>query len=138
METEILVVGGNVAGRGFVSSILKINPQTQITLVRRENKALVPCGIPYVFGTLKLPDNNSVSDESMVEKGVNILVDEVTAIDKERKLAVTASGEKLFIINLFWPRVLYRLFRELGKVVILTIFILFLRIWITLPYLRII
>ncbi|KNZ71130.1 FAD-dependent pyridine nucleotide-disulfide oxidoreductase [Thermincola ferriacetica] len=95
METEILVVGGNVAGRGFVSSILKINPQTQITLVRRENKALVPCGIPYIFGTLKLPDNNAVSDESMVEKGVNILVDEVTAIDKERKLAVTASGEKI-------------------------------------------
>ncbi len=39
---------------------------------------MVPCGIPYIFGTLDNSDQNIMPVDTMLEKnGINSLVDEV-------------------------------------------------------------
>jgi NADPH-dependent 2,4-dienoyl-CoA reductase/sulfur reductase-like enzyme len=49
---RVVVVGGSTAG--FICSLTarRFYKDAKITVVRREKKALVTCGIPYIFGTL--------------------------------------------------------------------------------------
>lgn len=95
MERDFLIIGGNVAGRGVASSILKKNKNAKITVVRKQPKALVPCGIPYIFGTLNSPDENAVKDKPLVDKGVDLLVENVSDINTSARLVTTTSGKKI-------------------------------------------
>ena len=51
--TDVLVIGSSAAGVVAATTAKSINPGKQITVVRREDQTLVPCGIPYIFGTLE-------------------------------------------------------------------------------------
>jgi NADPH-dependent 2,4-dienoyl-CoA reductase/sulfur reductase-like enzyme len=57
---------------------------------------MVPCGIPYIFGTLDSSNQNIMPVDASLEKaGVISLVDEVTTINKENKTVSLASGETI-------------------------------------------
>ena len=57
---------------------------------------MVPCGIPYIFGTLSNIDQNIMPVDAMMEKaGIESIVDEVLRIDTEKKIAEMASGESI-------------------------------------------
>ena len=92
-ETDVLIVGGSAAGLTAAITARRHYPHVSITLVRRESQAVVPCGIPYLFGTLGSCDKNLMSDEPLERNRVDLLVDEVTAINGTGKTATTADGE---------------------------------------------
>jgi len=92
-ETDVLIVGGSAAGLTAAITARRHYPYVSITLVRRESQAVVPCGIPYLFGTLGSCDKNLMSDELLERNRVDLLVDEVTAINGTGKTATTADGE---------------------------------------------
>ena len=52
LQTDILIIGGGPGGLLTGSTAARPWPGKRITLIRPEDKALVPCGIPYIFGTL--------------------------------------------------------------------------------------
>jgi NADPH-dependent 2,4-dienoyl-CoA reductase/sulfur reductase-like enzyme len=57
---------------------------------------MVPCGIPYIFGTLDSSNQNIMPVDASLEKaGITSLVDEVTNINKEKKTVSLASGETI-------------------------------------------
>jgi len=57
---------------------------------------MVPCGIPYIFGTLDGIDKNLMPvDASVGKAGITSLVDEATEIDTNNKVVTFASGEKI-------------------------------------------
>ncbi|SKA84069.1 hypothetical protein SAMN05428976_106115 [Clostridium sp. USBA 49] len=54
---------------------------------------MVPCGIPYIFGTLKYASKNRIPDSMLTNAGVELLIDEVIKIDKENKIAILSDNE---------------------------------------------
>ena len=57
---------------------------------------MVPCGIPYIFGTLESVDKNLMPVDTMMQKnGITSLVDEAVEINTANKEVLFASGEKI-------------------------------------------
>ena len=65
-------------------------------LVKKQKHVMVPCGIPYIFGTLDSSQLNIMPVDNMLEKaGIESLVNEVVTIDKEAKIATLEDGEQI-------------------------------------------
>ena len=67
----------------------------KITLIRKEEKVLIPCGIPYIFGTVGTPDKNLIPDGILKKNGINLIIDEVITIDRDKKSVLTKDGKKV-------------------------------------------
>jgi len=68
-------------------------PETDITLIRKEEKALIPCGIPYIFGTLDSAEKNLIPDQILTNNNINLVIDSVSSINRDTKSVATASGK---------------------------------------------
>jgi len=64
------VVGGSTAGITAAITCRRHYPKKSILLIRKEKHVLIPCGIPYIFGTVGSPDNNLIPD-SVLEKMIS-------------------------------------------------------------------
>jgi len=89
----IVVVGGSAAGLTAGITARRHYPDKEILLVRKEKQALIPCGIPYIFGTLGSPEKDLVSDAVLEKNGVELLLAEATDVDREEKVLHTTEGD---------------------------------------------
>ena len=64
-------------------------------LVRKEKQVVVPCGIPYIFGSLGSTEKNLIPDAGLEKAGVKIKIDEAISIDKEKKICKLKKGEEI-------------------------------------------
>lgn len=94
IKTDVLVIGGSAAGLVSATTAKSNNPEKSVTLIRKEEKVMIPCGIPYIFGTLGTSDKNILPDAGLNSLGVDIKMDEVISIDKEKKQCKTVKGEE--------------------------------------------
>ncbi len=94
-NTDILVIGGSATGLVAAMTAKSNHPDKSVTIVRKEEKVMIPCGIPYIFGTTGSTDNNVIPDGGLVNLGVAILVDTVTKVNHKEKIAELASGETI-------------------------------------------
>ncbi len=95
-KIDVLVLGGSAGGLTAAISASRNYPDKDITLVRREEKVLVPCGIPYIFGTLGSVEKNLIpADEMLSANKIESIIDEVTEIDRAKKVVKTAKGEEI-------------------------------------------
>ncbi|MCK4392930.1 FAD-dependent oxidoreductase, partial [Candidatus Bipolaricaulota bacterium] len=94
-STDVLIVGGSAAGLTAAISTRRFNPKAKITLVRKEEKVLIPCGIPYIFGTLDSPEDDLIPDAVLTKHSIDLIVDEVTSINKGAKTVTTAGGDTI-------------------------------------------
>jgi NADPH-dependent 2,4-dienoyl-CoA reductase/sulfur reductase-like enzyme len=92
-KTDVLVIGGSAAGLVAAMTAKSNNADKTVTLIRKEDTVMIPCGIPYIFGTVESSDKNILPDGGLVNLGVEIVVDEVTSIDKDSKTCASSSGE---------------------------------------------
>lgn len=93
MIADVLVIGGSAGGILTATTAKKVYTDKKVVLVRKSKTVMVPCGIPYIFGTLKDAAKNRIPDAMLMNAGVELVVDEVVKIDKEKKTAVLAGGE---------------------------------------------
>lgn len=71
-------------------------PDKEITLLKMQKEMMVPCGIPYIFGTLDSSEKNIMPVDAMLEKaGIESLLGEAVSIDKEKKIVETRDGEQI-------------------------------------------
>jgi len=54
---------------------------------------LVPCGIPYIFGTVGSPEKNLIPDALLSNNGIELIKGEVVEIDRDKKSVSTSSGD---------------------------------------------
>ncbi len=92
-ETEILIVGGSAAGLTTAITARRYNSEVDITIVRKDKRVLVPCGIPYIFGTLNSAEEDLIPDKVLTNNDINLEIDEVTSVNKEAKTVTTANGQ---------------------------------------------
>jgi NADPH-dependent 2,4-dienoyl-CoA reductase/sulfur reductase-like enzyme len=95
-QTDVLVIGGSAAGMVAALTGKSSWNDKRFILVKKQKDVMVPCGIPYIFGTLDSSQLNIMPVDNMLEKnGIESIVDEVISIDKEHKMVHMESGEEI-------------------------------------------
>lgn len=93
-KTDVLVIGGT---SGMVAAITgKSNyPEKDFLLIRQEQQMVVPCGIPYIFGSLENSEKDIMGDAGLNKAGIPIKVDEVVSLDRKKKVCRTKDGTEI-------------------------------------------
>ncbi len=86
---DIVVIGGSAGGLTAAITARRQYPDKSILVLRRDEKALVPCGIPYIFGTLESIDENVMGDGIYAKNNMELLIDEVIDIEREARVVIT-------------------------------------------------
>ncbi|MFW6154228.1 MAG: FAD-dependent oxidoreductase [Planctomycetota bacterium] len=92
-NADIVVLGGSAAGITAAITARRHHPDKSVLLLRKETQVPIPCGIPYVYGTLGNPDKNLIPDAVLETNRIDWKVVEVAAIDTEARRLQTADGE---------------------------------------------
>jgi len=95
-KTDVLIIGGSAAGMVTAVTGKSHWQKKEFILVKKQKEMMVPCGIPYIFGTLESTEKNLMPVDAALQKcGVTSLVDEAVEIKTDNKEVVFASGEKI-------------------------------------------
>ena len=92
-KADALVIGGSAAGPVAGISCRRRYGDKKVVLVRKEEQVLVPCGIPYVFGTVGSPEKNLIPDALVVNNGIEIVKSEAVEIDRKEKAVSLSNGD---------------------------------------------
>ena len=69
-KADVVVVGGSAAGIPAAITARRHYPDKNILVVRKEKQVLIPCGIPYIFGTVGTCDKNLIPDGVLQKNGI--------------------------------------------------------------------
>ncbi len=94
-RTDIVIIGGSAAGIPAAITCRRHYPEKKVVLIRKEKQVQIPCGIPYIYGTVHSPDNNMISDKLITGNGIELFVNGVKKIDPEKKNVITEEGETI-------------------------------------------
>ena len=85
-HTDILILGGGPAALVTVATALENFPDKKITVIKEDKESLVPCGIPYIFGTiLGDSEKNTMSCGGPMAEMINLIIDKAVSVDIEKK-----------------------------------------------------
>ncbi|SHE84547.1 Pyruvate/2-oxoglutarate dehydrogenase complex, dihydrolipoamide dehydrogenase (E3) component [Mariniphaga anaerophila] len=94
LKTDVLVIGSSAAGLVSALTGKRVYPERKFTVVTRFPKTLIPCGIPYIFGSVGSSDKDILPSEKMFEtNNVDMLVDEAESIQLKEKTVRFQSGK---------------------------------------------
>jgi len=93
MKENIVIVGGSAAGLTAGITARRHYEDANITIIRKEEKVLIPCGIPYIFGTVGTPEKNLIPDTVLEKNDIKLIIDEVVSVDRDKNLVSTQNGE---------------------------------------------
>lgn len=94
-NTDVLIIGGGPAGMMTGITAAQFWPDRHITVVRPEDDALVPCGIPYIFGTLGGTEEDLAGRAPFLAAGGHLIIDSVAGIDLQAHTATLESGRRI-------------------------------------------
>ena len=94
-KADVVIVGGSAAGPTAGISCRRRYPDKSVILIRKEEKVLVPCGIPYVFGTVGSPEKNLIPDALLDKNGIELLKGEVVSLERDKKIVSLADGDEI-------------------------------------------
>jgi NADPH-dependent 2,4-dienoyl-CoA reductase/sulfur reductase-like enzyme len=94
-RASVLIIGGGASGLQAAITAKQNYPDKEVVLVRREPTALIPCGIPYIFGTLESSDKNILPDAMLDNAGVEIRIDEMTHVDITNRVCTLKQGGEI-------------------------------------------
>jgi len=90
-KRELIIVGGSAGGVQAAICAQKHHGLKDILVIRQEEKVMVPCGIPYIYGTLGTVEMNIMPDKLLGE--AELRVGEVVSIDRNAKTVTLNDGE---------------------------------------------
>lgn len=92
-NTDVLIIGGSAAGMVAALTGKSSWPEKNFTLIKKQPDVMIPCGIPYIFGTLDSSNQNIMAVDTMLAKnGIDSIVGEVMAIDTAQKTVTLDDG----------------------------------------------
>ncbi|MCK5328134.1 MAG: FAD-dependent oxidoreductase [Candidatus Latescibacteria bacterium] len=94
-KADVVIIGGSAAGLTAGITARRHFPEKKVLLIRKEEQVLIPCGIPYIFGTVGSPDKNLIPDAVLEKNGIGLMVDEVVGIDRGKRVVSTKGGKEV-------------------------------------------
>ncbi|MBN1375678.1 MAG: FAD-dependent oxidoreductase [Dehalococcoidia bacterium] len=94
IQTDVLVLGG-LSGITAGMSSKRHYPDKKVVLVRKEGTVLIPCGIPYIYGTLGGPENNVIPDGMLESNGIELIKGEAVTVDRKNKVVTLQDGQEV-------------------------------------------
>ncbi len=96
MKSDVIVIGSSASGLVAATTAKRIYKNKDVTIISKQSQTLIPCGIPYVFGSVESTSNNILPAEKMCESmGINIIHEEVSDIDRKNNCVELKNGQKL-------------------------------------------
>ncbi len=92
-KVDVLVIGAGPAGIISAVTARKYYPEKKITVMKSVANGVIPCGIPYMFASLKDPEENRLGNAAMDKNDIDVVVDEAIKIDRSEKTVATKSGQ---------------------------------------------
>ncbi len=93
-ETDVLILGG-LSGITAGISCRRHYPDKKVVVVRKEGTILIPCGIPYIYGTVGGPQYNVIPDGLLENNQIELVKDEAIEVDRENKIVTLKDGEPI-------------------------------------------
>ncbi len=91
-HTDVLVIGGSAAGIVAATTGKSFYPNKEFMVIRKEKNVMVPCGIPYIFGSLDSSEKNLIPDGVLTNNDIQLKIDKAVKVDKENKICTTKDG----------------------------------------------
>ena len=92
-KVDVLVIGGGPAGIIGAVTARTYYPEKKIAVMKSVDKGVIPCGIPYMFASLKNPDENELGNAALEKNNIDVVVDEAIKIDRSEKTVTTKSDQ---------------------------------------------
>jgi NAD(P)H-nitrite reductase large subunit len=92
-KTDLIVIGGSAGGILSAVTARKAYGGIDITLIRDVDHVMVPCGIPYIYGTIHCTEKNIIPDTSLIDANIHLIIDKVVKIDRAAKIVTTKNNE---------------------------------------------
>jgi NADH oxidase (H2O2-forming) len=90
-RSDILVIGAGPAGIVSAVTARKYYPSKKIVVIKDIKEGVIPCGIPYMFSSLKNPEENKLGMASLESNNIEIIVDTAVKINRQEKIVETES-----------------------------------------------
>ncbi len=94
IKVDILAIGGGPAGIVSAVTARKYYSTKKISLMKDVGEGVIPCGIPYMFASLKSPDDNRAGDTALTKNNIDVIVDEAISVDRQAKVVVTKKNNR--------------------------------------------
>jgi len=95
-NVDVLVVGAGPAGIISAVTARKYYPEKKIAVIKNIEKGVIPCGIPYMFASLKDPDENKLGNAALEKNNIDVIVDEAIRINRSKKTIETKNEVKFY------------------------------------------
>jgi len=95
MKNADVVVLGGLSGITAAMSCRRHYPDKRVMIIRKEGTVLVPCGIPYIYGTVGGPENNVIPDGLLENNGIELIKGEAIDVDRKEKMVTMTDGETI-------------------------------------------
>ncbi|MBN2297978.1 MAG: FAD-dependent oxidoreductase [Deltaproteobacteria bacterium] len=93
-KADVVVLGG-LSGITAGISCRRHYPDKKVILIRKEGTVLIPCGIPYIYGTVGGPENNVIPDGLLENNGIELIKGEAVDVDREKKVVTMKDGQEI-------------------------------------------
>ena len=93
-KTDVLIIGGGPAGLVSAITAKRYYPDKNVLVMKNVVNGCIPCGIPYMFWSLKNPDDNKLALDALKKNNIEIVIDEVVKINRSVKKVIAKSGEE--------------------------------------------
>jgi NADPH-dependent 2,4-dienoyl-CoA reductase/sulfur reductase-like enzyme len=93
-KADVVILGG-LSGITAGISCRRHYPDKKVVLIRKEGTVLIPCGIPYIFGTVGGPENNVIPDGLLEKNGIELITDEAIDLDRDKKIVYLKDNKEI-------------------------------------------
>ncbi|OGX07580.1 MAG: pyridine nucleotide-disulfide oxidoreductase [Omnitrophica WOR_2 bacterium GWA2_37_7] len=92
-KVDVLILGGGPAGIITAVTARNYYPDKNIAVMKDVEQGVIPCGIPYMFASLKNPEENKLGNATLDNNKINCVIDKAVKIHKDNKTVLTDKGD---------------------------------------------